>query len=594
MLCACLARVTGKTGSTARGVALRAALCGLAAVSGTQAMAQDGSGQGVGQYGPSFVPLATTASGQTISGVDVRIRTGSGDAKTDAAALEAARAAAASLVGRSYQPVLVEAALTRLLVRGNVRAVTQAPTFDAALGSLRLVVSLDMAEASAAGQGAEPAKVAFPVIYQDDRSKLTFILGGGLGLYSDSHPWFGQPELFNKFNPLAGNLPGSDATWQEGYLELGIGGATQVAELPLYVFGAASGIFSFSRNQDIFTDASRNYVHPEKGYAGILYADKASQNSAVLSFGRQTWTLNDGFLISMVSGSANAGDRGATYLGPRNATDFTALATGQFGRARFAVFYIDPDELEKLESDTTLSGVNLGYQLTDSFSADASFITLPTSNSTYATPGGTSLSRQGTYTYGLHALYRPKAPDRVWVEAEAYGQSNSKYPMSARAWYGTVGYIKSSIPWSPSISFRLASFSGDDPATETYERFDSLMSTGLGNWLQGISFGKVYRNANLNTARVQVNVVPRENMNLTFTWHRLEADQLNNLGGNPALSALTSSDLGNEYTLTLRWALDRNYYLQLLASRAVPGDALTNIGADDPWTTVQASLYVNF
>ncbi|MBL4558413.1 MAG: hypothetical protein JKP98_19115 [Rhodobacteraceae bacterium] len=43
-------------------------------------------------------------------------------------------------------------------------------------------------------------------------------------------------------------------------------------------------------------------------------------------------------------------------------------------------------------------------------------------------------------------------------------------------------------------------------------------------------------------------------MNLTFSWHQLQADELNNLGGNPALSLLTSRDIGNEYTGTLRWA----------------------------------------
>lgn len=564
------------------------------ALSGSTARAQDAGNQGIGQYGPTFVPLGTDATGQTIAGIDLQVGTSSGDAATDSAAVEVARRAVASLVGRSYQPILVESALSQLLVKGNVRSVTQTPSFDPALGSLRLVVSLDLAAASTPGTPAEPEKPTFPLIYQDDRSKLTFIIGGGLGLYSDGNPWFGQPELFNQFNPLAGHLPGSGTTWEEGYLEFGIGGATQVADLPFYLFGAASGIFSLSRNQDIFTDAPRNFIHPGKGYAGILYADRSTGNSAVLSFGRQTWTLNDGFLISMVAGSSNAGERGATYLGPRNATDFTALATGQFGRASFSAFYIDPDELEQLESNTTFSGLNLGYEISDSFSADASFIRIPTSDSTYATPQGSALPREGTYTYGIHALYRAPSPDHVWVEAEAYQQSNSAYPMSAQAWYGTVGYIKSSLPWSPSISFRLASFSGDDPATETFERFDSLMSTGLGNWLQGVSFGKVYRNANLNTARIQVNVVPQENMNLTFTWHKLEADQLNNLGGNPALANLGSSDLGNEYTATMRWAIDRNYYLQVVASYAAPGEALRDIGADEPWSTLQASLYVNF
>jgi hypothetical protein len=75
--------------------------------------------------------------------------------------------------------------------------------------------------------------------------------------------------------------------------------------------------------------------------------------------------------------------------------------------------------------------------------------------------------------------------------------------MSAHAAYGTVGYILGSSAWKPSLSYRYATFSADDPSTERFERFDSLMSTGLGIWLQGISLGKVYRNGNLNTHRIQ-------------------------------------------------------------------------------------------
>jgi hypothetical protein len=83
-------------------------------------------------------------------------------------------------------------------------------------------------------------------------------------------------------------------------------------------------------------------------------------------------------------------------------------------------------------------------------------------------------------------------------------------------------------------------------------------------------------------------------MNPTFTWHRLRADELNNQGGNPALSQLQSHDLGEEFTATLRWGIDRNLYLQLVASRAVPGRALKSIGAEAPWSTLQASLYLSY
>ena len=572
---------------------LRAAVCALAlAAAAAPGQAQDGLG--VGQYGPAVVPLPGEAAGRTISRVKVEISTSSGDRGRDATAQQAARSVTEALVGRVYQPVLIDAALRRLVSDGLVQSASHRPTYEGARNALGIVVSLDVAPERPTEERAARAEPRFPVIIENDRTKLTYILNTGAGVYSDANAWFGAPQLFNAGNPLAGELPGDRATWGEGYLEFGIGGATRIGDSRFFAFGAASGLLSFSRGQDIFTESRRQIVRPEKGYAGLLYADPDSGTSAKLSFGRQTWTLNDGFLISMVAGSSNAGERGATYLGPRNSTDFSALFTGEFGKSKVSLFYIDPDELEDLESNTTFAGANFGYRFSDAFSADASVITIPNSDSTYRTPAGVSLEREGTTTYGFHALYRPPTSDHAWLEAEYYHQTNKHYDMSANAYYGTVGYIIGSARWSPSISYRFASFSGDDPDTETFERFDSMMSTGLGNWLQGVSFGKVYRNANLNTHRVQFNVSPRDNMNLTFTWHQLRADELNNLGGNPALSQLVSRDIGEEYTAALRWAINRNYYLQLVASRAFPGRALKEIGADDPWSTLQASIYVSF
>lgn len=578
--------MTSRTFALVAGVACACAFGGV----GVPVVAQEGAGS----FGPAVLPVGAAAVGQTIARVEVEIASSSGQQALDSAALTAARAATAALVGRDYQPVMFDAALAELVSAGTVRSASHRTVYEGERGGLGVVVSLDVAIAPEAAAPAVMAAPGFPVIHQDERSKLTSILGGGVGGYSDSNAWFGAPGVFNAFSPIAGNLPGRRTSWSEAYLEFGLGGATRLGDSDLYLFGAASGIYSFSNGQDIFRDDGRAKLHPGKGYVGLLYANPETGDTAQLSFGRQTWTLNNGFLVSMIAGSSNAGERGATYLGPRNNTDFTALATGKFGKSRFSLFYIDPDELESLESNTTFAGANFGWEFSDAFSADVSYITIPNSDSTYRTPAGQSLSREGTNTFGVHALWRGTWADHFWFEGEAYQQTNPDYDMSAHAYYGTVGYIWSSLPWSPSVSYRYASFSGDDPATSTSERFDSLMSAGFGNWLQGMSFGKVYRNANLNTHRIQVNVAPRQGMNVTLEWHGLQADELNNLGANPALSTLTSRDIGNEYTATLRWEIDRNRYLQVVASHARPGKALRDVGADKPWTSLQASLYINF
>jgi hypothetical protein len=386
---------------------------GLVVLGGT-AVAQDAVGA-VGQYGPAVIPQGEAAIGQGITSVEVEIASSAGDEASEAEAVEAVREAVQELIGREYRPDLVAGTLAPFVADGTVGAATHRPAYDGAQGTLGLRVTLDFAPAAVAEAARKAGKPAFPVLHEDDRSKLTIIANFGLGVYADSNAWFGEPQLFNASNPLAGELPGDSRVWEEGFAELGIGGITQIADGNVYAFGAVSGLASFSRGQDIFTDEGREFVAFERGYAGLLYADRDTGDSAKLSLGRQTWTLNDGFLISMIAGSSNAGERGATYLGPRNATDFSALFNGEFGRARVSLFYIDPNELEDLESDTTFAGANLGYRFTDSLSLDASAIVIPNSKSTYRTPDGEALAREGTRTYGLHGLYRPLTPDHIWI-----------------------------------------------------------------------------------------------------------------------------------------------------------------------------------
>ncbi len=560
----------------------------VAALSGGPALAQESSSH------PNYLPQSLQADDVPIDSVIVRLSKSSGDSGQDEVALAAARKFAAFLTGRGFNPIEVSKVVARITREAAVARVTYRLLPDGPNG-IRVLFLVDAA-AKPRGEGAPEGILTgelrdFPVLYKDGRSLLTAIVAGGLGGYSDSNPWFGQPELFNKSSPIAGHLPGREASWTEGSLEYGGGFAAQLDDLPIYAFGALTGMTTWSIGQDIYRDDTRVFDAIEKAYAGFLYANTETRNRFKFSVGRQTYTLNDSFLVNLVKGSTNVGPRGATYLGPRLANDFSVLADGRVGPWSAAVFYINPDELEYLETDSTYLGANLGYAFNDRVSLDGTFITLPTSKSTYANPYGLTLDRQGLNTLSAHLKWRDLPVEGVFAEGELAHQSHPDYAMSAWAGYGTLGYIARKAPWTPSISYRYAVFSGDDPDTRTYERFDSLLSTGLGIWLQGISFGKLFANSNLATQRVQLNVVPLEALNVTFDYHKLTAPELNNLGSNPALSELMSHDIGQEFTLSGRWALNRNLYLQGIASYALPGEALRDIGADKPWTTLQLSLY---
>lgn len=549
-----------------------------------------------GQTGPGTVPLASGAAGARVTAVEVQLRRSGGNATRDEALSSVLRSSLSPLVGRGFSQVEVERRLAPLRARMGTGSIGWRLLGDGPDGSVILRVDLDTSLADLPPDAAtgllSDAGEGFPVLWRDSRSLLMSPVSGGFGLYSDGNPWFGQPSLFNNRNPLARQLPGGRATWTEGYVEAGLAGATQQGFLPLYLFGEFSVLSSWSLGQDIFRDDPRSVTGIERAYAGFTWVEPDTGHSLTLSAGRQVFTLNDGFLINQVKGSTNAGGRAALYLGPRLRNEFSTILHAKADDWTFQAFYIDPDEITAVDSRTTFLGANLKRDITDRFSLDASFITIPQSNSNLANPQGLKLSREGIRTVAAHALWREAlAVPGFWLEGEVAHQSSDEFDMSAWAGYGLIGYHARELPWRPSLSYRYAEFSGDDPSTRRYERFDSLLSTGLGIWLQGINFGKLTSNSNLVTHRVQFNVAPRPDLNVTFDYHLLRAAETQNAGGNPALATLRSSDLGQEFSLSARWSLTRQLYLQCVASIALPGKALSDIGADRPWTTLQASLY---
>ena len=104
-------------------------------------------------------------------------------------------------------------------------------------------------------------------------------------------------------------------------------------------------------------------------------------------------------------------------------------------------------------------------------------------------------------------------------------------------------------------------------------------------------------NSNRNTHRLRFNVSPKPGLNLTLDWFKHRAVELNNLGGNPALSTLRSRDLGSEIQFVTRWPIARRLYFVGVVSQARPGEAIKlalSQGRTRPWSSLQAQFYWNF
>ncbi len=433
----------------------------------------------------------------------------------------------------------------------------------------------------------------FPTLYESDRTLLKVYLNGSLGIFSDTNPWFGNPQNF-----LSGSYkPYGTTTWGEFSLEAGLAGITKIGTDPFYLYGAATYAISTTVQPDIFRHDNRFYDDVEQAYAGLLYAERGKPYAFNLSGGRQRFQLNQGFLFSQFSGSANALDRAGSYLNPRTAYRSTALVDLRAGEFRWRGFFLQPDELAIADSKTQYLGTSFIYNNNRSLDASISYITVPQSDRIYVLPGGQTETREGLQVINPRIRFPSLfGINGLWAEAEYAYQFNNRFNMSANGGYIWLGYTAKRMSWRPSLSYRFAGFSGDNPKTSAYERFDPLQAGGLTDWLQGLSLGKVFNNANNFTHRLSLEVQPSESFSLSLTYFYRYADQLNNLGGSRPLQVLKSYDLGQEAQLLARYFVSQNFLLQGLTSIAFPGEAIRKAVSEspDPWFTVQVSLYIFF
>lgn len=427
----------------------------------------------------------------------------------------------------------------------------------------------------------------FPVLHQSERTYVRLLLDGGLGFYNDFNPWFDNTSAFTNRSPIALDpARGETATWGEISAEYGLAAISRLGDSPVWAYGAGSVLTSFSTGQDLFRSDTREMTRLEDLYAGLVVGRPDSDWSANLSAGRQNWQLNDGFLFSRFAAGANAGPYPALYLNPRTAYEMTALAQLKWKNLRLDGFYVDPAEIDFLDSNSTYAGLNLAYTSPRGTEASVLYYQAPQSDTVF--PNGTfpPVPREGLQVIDL----RLGSSNLLGLRGlELFGehawQSHRDADWEARAWYLRAGYTFRSLPWTPNLGYRYASFSGDDPDTRTYERFDAQLSSGLDTWVQGVSSKKVVGNANLDSHRIRLNFAPTDTLSLTFDYFWLLADE-----------SRGRSAYGQELNLGVRWSLSRNLFFLGVAGIAFPGDALSEQAGTslDNWSTLQVSLFFNF
>lgn len=439
----------------------------------------------------------------------------------------------------------------------------------------------------------------FPVLYDSDGSfvkmKLEFF---GLH-YSNTNAWYGRPDLMLAGNPLVVGEPSGKGyeDWIEAYVHAGIYGIHPLSD-NTYVYGSLSAMLTASAGQELFTDETRSHFGIEEAYAGIVTGnttDDGDRWAFNASYGRQRFTLADGFLIANTA--ANGNDRAALQANARWASDALALMQFRFNETKIELFQVDPDELPILDSKTKINGINIEDSSLPGTTLAASHLRVPQSTAGYFLPDGSRLSREGLRVTDVRARWQPNPSGMTgpYIAGEYAWQTNENFPMRATGYFGEIGYAFAQAKWTPTISYRYSHFSGDDADTDRYERWDPLLSGGNGEqWVQGINHFKVVQIGNVAAQRFQLRLRPNPKIELVPQFWLFKADSTLNLGGNPALSFMTGTDYGHELNITAKYFWSRNLYLHGHIAVTFPGDAVDdalNGTADKWWSTMFFARY---
>lgn len=280
------------------------------------------------------------------------------------------------------------------------------------------------------------------------------------------------------------------ATWQEGYIKLGVSG-DYVLESNAATYGSINVLSSGTWGDGDaggFTSGDESRTDLEDAYVGFRSGNLVpalGTNGLDVSFGRQNVTIGDGFLIngdslnlgdSLNGGGLDFGRGGAYWLAARKAFNQTAIARigGESG-IRSDLFWLQSDN--NAQADTELTGINLEYVAPYGTFGLLHIEGLDV-NDRYAQALGLT-NRDDQKTTSLR--YQGNAGnEQLFLSGELVTQRQGDTSRKdAEAWYLEAGWSFQDTPWSPGITARFSQFDeGFDPLFFGFNR-------GYGTWFQG-------------------------------------------------------------------------------------------------------------
>lgn len=421
---------------------------------------------------------------------------------------------------------------------------------------------------------ASPAKAEF-VGYDYKGLHAGMGLSAGLGTFNTHKTNFGAGSF------AADDLGDDGVGWWEMYIMPNINVSYDTGRFgTLYSEFAYVGAQTLGGGDPIgFSNDSPGHWESERLYvgwkSGTLIAG-LPENVIDVSFGEQEFAIGDGFLIA--DGEFD-GAKGAYWLAPHKSFRETAILKVNTQPVRGDLFYLKSDDDY---ADTALWGVNLEYIKEGFGTIGTSWMTV-----TGADDNNYYENRKGMDIWSIRGQGTPFAAmdlEELFLAFEYADQSGGdRADVDAYGFYGEAGWTFSNLPWTPTLSYRYAQFSGDDLSTDDYEGFDPMFYGFLRGWgthFMGEITGEYYLfNTNQKTHMVHLNALPTEKLSVGAIYYNFKlADKDDAVWTG---TKVDSKDFADEINVYADYALNDNVWLSAVVAAAFPNDAAEEMIGDD-------------
>jgi len=393
-------------------------------------------------------------------------------------------------------------------------------------------------------------------------SELKGTFKAAAAYFMQNDAWFGNAQ---------GNLGVRSGSWWETYIHPGIEGS-YVLENSSSLYGRLSAVFASTNEIDAAGSnipwGNVTATRVEDAYAGWRSGDlfgELGKDFIDVSIGRQQYVAGNGFLF--YNQSSNGQNRGAFWMGERQAAKFSGIVKLKSGDWKADLIYLEADD--NPNTDTRLGGITLDYTFGEAIGGIGGGIY--TLASDIETRDSMNVFDIRFSLFPFEAFESPEVLKPVKLEGEYVHEDNGDL-VDDSGWYLSAGYQWAEVPWKPTLTYRYASFSEDyDPLFYGFNDW--------GYWYQGEVLGEyVLINQNLKSHMIKLNVKPIDSVSANLFYFKFRLDDAGAAG-------VTSRDFADEWNLTVDWTATEHVTISAVAAYVSPDKgAKEYTGGDDSWS----------